>query len=415
MEKQRAGGKRGSPEPSEHLDSNHSPPIEPDNVVAMAWTAVFAFSNDSGDQNPTPGSGSSKSNPSAASAPAPPPAPTSDAGSMDRIEHRIGDDVIASITKMAADLPTDSPDRPYLFELNNLFLDALRTLSNRLVGMWQSFQTTNQVEEAKVKEAQSLGSITGDVSSLVPRVGATVGGASASSALSSVLNALIPTVAGISGYELVFFGAFVGYFAIELILRYYSYWEVPRAILKGQRERSQAYNTFLRQSKETLTNLALEAIRLREQFYPHLGTIGKTRFYYSSTAGIKEKEQLHTYVSDLVQRLVPVVHDSARLSMGLVGSGAKFVRRVEVAQGQQFLMSYSAEADREVTLTVTSESKHGTVEDFPPQSAGEFTYFAEQDDVLELEFRNPSWLRSKRVAYGVQVVNLDDEDFLPRS
>jgi hypothetical protein len=361
------------------------PPMEPDNIVALAWASLATFSSDPNKQT-------------------------------------VGKEVIQQMQSMLNDYPLGSQDRLYLIHLNNLFLNSVRSLSNRLDGMTQYFQLSSDVEKAKRTQAQELGNISGDVTSLIPRIGASAGGLSIVPIIAKVANISIPSVGGLSGYEILLFGAFLGYLAAEFFLRLYSFLAVPRIIQSAQFERHLAYNKFLREAKEVLTNLTINAIRLREQFYPDAGTISSYRFYYGATADIDSKRKLAYYVNDLVDRVTPAIHDDIILFGKLIRSKARYVRRLTLDIGDVVVGSYSVEGARRVDVFLVRE--------FPPvggkidvlnceyynldSSAGEFRIFIRKQGQYGLVFENKSRLRVRRMIYSSQVIKGDSLDLLPR-
>jgi hypothetical protein len=361
------------------------PPMEPDNIVALAWASLATFSSDPNKQT-------------------------------------VGKEGIQQMQSMPNDYPLDSQDRLYLIHLNNLFLNSVRSLSNRLEGMTQYFQLSSDVEKAKRTQAQALGSISGDVTSLIPRVGASAGGLSIVPIIAKVANISIPSVGGLSGYEILLFGAFLGYLVAEFFLRLYSFLVVPRIIQSAQFERHFAYNKFLREAREVLTNLAITAIRLREQFYPDAGTVGSYRFFYGAPAGLDAKQKLTYYVNDLVDRVTPAIHDDITLSGKLTKSKARYVRRLTLELGDVVVGSYSVEGARRVDAFF--------VRGFPPiggkidalnceysnldSSAGEFRIFIRNKGEYALVFETKSRLRVRKMVYSSQVIRGDVLDLLPR-
>lgn len=352
------------------------PVIEPDNVVAAAWAALATFS-------------------------------------QDQIKQAVGKEVVENMQSMMSSYPVGSNDRLYLAHVNNLFLNALRSLSNRLDGMNQYFQLSNDVEQARLKQAQALGSVSGDASSLIPRASATVGGVSIAPVIAKVSNVTIPTVAGISGYELLLFGAFVGYFAAELFLRLYSLVSVPRIIRAAQLGRHVAYNRFLRESKEVLVNLALDVIRLREQFYSNVSTLGNERFFYGTSPGIASRQELEDYVSDMVDRVTPSINEDVGLRRHLGRGGSRFARQIRLEAGDFLVGSYSVDGGKPINVflmegelpaehdIVASNCEYASLN----QVAGEFRISAREKGDYTLVLENGSRLRSRLVTYSIQIIH----------
>lgn len=401
-------GSRGEGPGDRHKPLATLPPIEPDCVVALVWAAMFAFSGSSTEltgQRVDRGGANVKGQGGNANAP-------TGQGSRDDVaaeEHKVGKDAIELMKSMPDRFPQNGRENLYLIHLDSLFLDSLRSLSNRVVGMMQYFQLSLETQKASIDEAHALGSVSGNLSSWIPRIGATAGGVSIAPVLTKVANAAIPSFAGISGYELALFGGFVGYFAVELLLRYYSYWAVPRAIRKGQRGRHHAYNSFLREAKQVLTNLAYEAVALREQFYPEVGTLGKVRFFHNADADEESRGRLAACVVDLVERVTPIVHDDVEM-----GRGSRFKRTLSLSAGDLLIGSYSVEDGSPIECSIMKEGTAAPVHR-EVSAAGELRLVAETGGAFDLVFVNPSRFRRKRTSYGVQILGKETVDFLPRN
>lgn len=363
-----------------------NPPLEPEGVVALAWASLAVFSGDPNKQE-------------------------------------LGKEAIQQMQSMANDFPPDSPNRLYLIHLNDLFLNSLRSLSNRLEGMTQYFKQSSSLEQTKIAQAQALGNVSGDVTSLIPRVGASVGGLSILPILTKVANVAIPSVGGLSGYEILLFGAFVGYLAAELLLRLYSFLAVPRIIKAAQFERHQAYNRFLREAKEVLTNLTVNVTRLREQHYPNLGTLGKNRFYYDATVDLDSKRKLADAINDLVDRVTPSIHDDLVLRRCLTRGRVRGWTSVVLEPGDTVVGSFSVEGARKVNVFLVKglgPDEAGIDVSSPEFSSVDadaclFRFSVKDAGKHFLIFENKSVLRKKTVTYSLQAIKGESVNLFPRN